>query len=152
MFPNFPRLSSYIYIPLEGFVKARVAWLIPTKRLCRNQFLNLPLIDFDNTKSTFCRNQSSRPGRPWQSPQGRKFGVKSVQYKTCLDSLSLKSRHQNTYVRETTLHYALNRWAKLCSSKQNEMPLNKTMTASLRVTEIRYMSAFSIVQVRQLSG
>ena len=25
---------------------------------------------------TFCRNQSSRPGRPWQSPQGRKFRVK----------------------------------------------------------------------------
>ena len=33
------------------------------------------------------RYQSSRPGRPWQSPQGRKFRVKSFQYKTCLDLL-----------------------------------------------------------------
>ena len=30
-------------------------------------------------------NQSSQLGRPWQSPQGRKFGVNSFQYKTCLD-------------------------------------------------------------------
>ena len=68
----------------------------------------------------------------------------------CLYIYNIKSRHQNTYVRETTHHYALNRWAKLCSSKQNGMPLNKTTTASLRLTEIGYVSAFSIV--RQLSG
>ena len=35
------------------------------------------------------RNQSSRPGRPWQSPQGWKFGVKRFQYKTCLNFVML---------------------------------------------------------------
>ena len=37
----------------------------------------------------FCRNQSSRLGRPWQSPQERKFRVKSFQYKTCLDFVNV---------------------------------------------------------------
>ena len=40
-------------------------------------------------KITFCRNQSSRPGRPWQSPHERKFGVKGYQYKTCSDFVTL---------------------------------------------------------------
>ena len=35
------------------------------------------------------RNQSSRLDRPWQSPQGQTFRVKSFQYKTCLDFVIL---------------------------------------------------------------